>query len=122
MKRVSDSSASRSDHTPMGHLAVRLGVWGFLLLAWELWGRTQSPYFFTYPTAILRAMTQMLASGEMQEGLMVSLKGLMVGFSLAAVIAVPLGLIAGRIAYLRRLLNPIMMAFYVTPRLALIPL
>jgi len=103
-------------------MGVRIAIWAIFLLTWELWGRTQSPYFFTYPIAILRAAGVMIRSGELNEGLMVSLKGLLVGFMLAAVIAVPLGLIAGRFAYLRRLLNPIMMAFYVTPRLALIPL
>ena len=64
----------------------------------------------------------MFADGRMTEAILVSLKGLAVGFSLAAVLAVPLGFIAGRVGYLRRLLNPLMMAFYVTPRLALIPL
>jgi len=112
----------RPRRSPWPRRAVRYGIWLLLLLAWEAWGRTQSPYFFTYPTAILRATRTMFASGEMVEAILVSLKGLVVGFSLGAVIAVPLGLLAGRVGYLRRLLNPLMMAFYVTPRLALIPL
>jgi len=102
--------------------AFRYAVWIGLLVAWELWGRTQSPYFFTYPSAILRAAIVMIRNGEIPEALGVSLRALTVGYGLAAVSAVPLGLLAGRFAYLRRLISPIMMAFYVTPRLALIPL
>jgi NitT/TauT family transport system permease protein len=64
----------------------------------------------------------MMLSGEIPEALVVSLKALVVGYGLGAALAVPLGLISGRVAYLRKLLNPVMMAFYVTPRLALIPL
>ena len=51
-----------------------------------------------------------------------SAQALLWGFGLAASMAIVLGLIAGRFNYIRRLLNPLMMAFYVTPRLALIPL
>jgi NitT/TauT family transport system permease protein len=97
-------------------------VWAALLILWEIWGRGQSPWFFTYPSAILRAGLVMLQSGEIYEALKVSLKALGVGYALAAFTAIPMGLLAGRFSYLRRLLSPIMMAFYVTPRLALIPL
>src|SRR3972149_1887507 len=122
MNRRNVSIRTPLGQTPSTSMGVRIAIWAIFLLTWELWGRTQSPYFFTYPIAILRAAGVMIRSGELNEGRMVSLKGLLVGFMLAAVSAAPLGLRAGRIAYLRRLLNPIMMAFYVTPRLALIPL
>lgn len=100
----------------------RYAVWVLLLALWEILARDQSPYFFTYPSAILSSAAGMVVSGEIPEALVVSLKALVVGYGLAAAIAVPLGLVSGRVDYLRRLLNPLMMAFYVTPRLALIPL
>jgi NitT/TauT family transport system permease protein len=100
----------------------RYWIWAGLLVLWEIWGRGQSPYFFTYPTAILRATVAMTASGELIKALGISLQALAVGFSLSALMAIPIGLLAGRFAYLRRLISPLMMGFYVTPRLALIPL
>jgi NitT/TauT family transport system permease protein len=97
-------------------------VWGGLLLLWELWGRGQSPFFFTYPTAIGRSLLRLAATGELGRAILDSLQVLLLGYGLGVVAGVPLGLLAGRIAYLRQLLSPLMMAFYVTPRLALIPL
>ncbi|MCC6805303.1 MAG: ABC transporter permease [Anaerolineae bacterium] len=102
--------------------AFRYVVWAILLLIWELWGRQQSPFTFTYPTAIIGALAGLAGSGELVKAIIDSVQVLAIGYGMAVLIAVPLGLLAGRINYLGRLLNPLMMAFYVTPRLALIPL
>lgn len=102
--------------------SFRYFVWGGMLLAWELWGRNQSPFLFTYPTAILNALVGLTTSGELTTAIFDSLQVLIVGYGLAVLMAVPLGILAGRVNYIGRLLQPVMMAFYVTPRLALIPL
>lgn len=127
------SARTKLKRGPQGPLATLAGrfvngplfpyaVWAGLLLLWEIWGRRQSPFFFTYPTAILRELVNMTATGELPAAVGDSFRILMVGYGLAVVTALPLGVIAGRIGYIGRLLNPLMMAFYVTPRLALIPL
>lgn len=118
----SNRSWSRMVNRFINGSAFRYVIWAILLLIWELWGRDQSPFTFTYPTAIVRALLGLINSGELMAAIIDSVQVLAVGYGLAVVIAVPLGLLAGRINYLGRLLNPIMMAFYVTPRLALIPL
>jgi NitT/TauT family transport system permease protein len=100
----------------------RYFVWAGMLLVWELWGRNQSPFLFTHPTAIVRALVGLTTNGELIPAVFDSLQILLVGYGLAVVLALPLGILAGRVNYIGRLLNPVMMAFYVTPRLALIPL
>ncbi len=100
----------------------RIVVWGGLLIVWEVWGRGQSPFFFTYPTAILRAGFELFKTGQLLGEIGESMQALITGFLLAASMGVSLGLLAGRFNYLRRLFHPLMLAFYVTPRLALIPL
>lgn len=102
--------------------APQYAIWAGLLVLWEIWGRGQSPFFFTYPTAIGRALLRLAGSGELGQAILDSLQVLLLGYGLGVAAGVPLGLLAGRFAYLRRLLSPLMMAFYVTPRLALIPL
>jgi ABC-type nitrate/sulfonate/bicarbonate transport system permease component len=102
--------------------AFRYIVWGVLLLIWEVWGRQQSPFFFTHPTAIVQALIGLTSTGELPQAIIDSTVVLFVGYGLAVIMAVPIGILAGRISFLGRLLNPLMMAFYVTPRLALIPL
>ena len=63
----------------------------------------------------------MIAGGELGHALGISLKALFIGFGLSASTGVLMGLVAGRYNYIKRLLDPIMVAFYVTPRVALIP-
>lgn len=97
-------------------------VWSILLILWEAWGRGQSPYLFSYPSAIVKAAKLMIVDGELLVAVINSLQTLIVGYSLAAVAGVVLGLLAGRFNYIRRLFNPLLTAFFVTPRLALLPL
>lgn len=100
----------------------RLIVWGGALVLWEWWGSKQSPFLFTYPTAILAAEYELFSKGQLLGEIGESLEALIIAFAFAAAIAVVLGLLAGRFNYLRRLLHPLMTAFYTTPRLALVPL
>lgn len=102
--------------------ALEISVWVLLFVLWEGWGRGQSPYLFTYPTAIVIAAEEMIKSGELLGATITSLQTLIIGYVLAAIAGVALGLLAGRFNYVQRLLDPLLTAFYVTPRLALLPL
>lgn len=102
--------------------APEILIWFGIPVLWELWGRSQNPYLFTYPSATFRAALDIIKNGELAQALRVSLQDLAVGFCLAAILGVGLGLLIGRYLYLGRLLNPLLLSFYVTPRIALLPL
>jgi NitT/TauT family transport system permease protein len=100
-----------------------VAVAGFLVL-WELVGRSGvvDPIFLSAPTAILAAAIALARSGELLEHLRVSGVEFALGFLLAVATGVPLGLLAGWYRRLHFVLDPFLSAFYVTPRIALLPL
>jgi NitT/TauT family transport system ATP-binding protein/sulfonate transport system ATP-binding protein len=89
---------------------------------WEWYGRGVDPIFMSYPTAIIAAVPQMIAKGELQRALLLTLQGLSIGFVLAIVFGILIGLLMGRYRLFDYLLDVQISALYSTPNVALIPL
>jgi NitT/TauT family transport system permease protein len=102
--------------------AVRLAAICVTLIGWELIGRQINPLFMSYPTAIAQAGWTMLASGELGAALASSLRTLALGFSLASVIGILLGLLIGRYRLFDAATDWLVNALYATPMIAIIPL
>lgn len=92
------------------------------LVLWEWVGRDINPIFFSYPSAILSVVPSMLRSGELVAIFLASMQPFAVGFGLAIVIGVVLGLLMGRYRLMENLLEAQITALYSTPNVALIPL
>src|SRR5262249_20707939 len=75
---------------------IRATTVGAFLVAWELYGRSLNPIFLSYPVAIVGAAADLIGSGELVAALLKSLQGLAIGFSLAVVVGIGLGLLMGR--------------------------
>lgn len=89
-------------------------------IVWEVAGRSQ-PLIASYPSAILRAGV-MTFNRDILPAFVETLKGFGVGFALAILIGVPIGLLMSRSKLLDLSLSPYVTALYATPRVALIPL
>jgi NitT/TauT family transport system permease protein len=107
-----------SDHPNL----IRVATVGAFLIAWELYGRSLNPIFLSYPVAILGAAVELITSGELLAATLKSLQGLAIGFSLAVVVGITVGLFMGRYRTLYYALDPFIVALYATPGVALIPL
>jgi ABC-type nitrate/sulfonate/bicarbonate transport system permease component len=81
-----------------------------------------NPLFTSAPSRILSAAAQMFADGSMFEHLKVSGLEFAVGYGLAIIVAVPLGILMGWYRRLNAVLDPFVSALYATPRIALLPL
>jgi ABC-type nitrate/sulfonate/bicarbonate transport system permease component len=90
--------------------------------AWEVLGRQVDPLFLSYPSAIAVAAAQMIATGELQEGLASSLRTLILAFLIASVIGIVLGLLIGRYKTVDAATDWLVNALYATPLVAVIPL
>jgi NitT/TauT family transport system permease protein len=90
--------------------------------AWEILGRRVNPLFMSYPVAIFKSASVMFASGELLDALKSSLLTLVVGFALASLIGVTIGLLIGRYKMVDAATDWIVNALYATPLVALIPL
>jgi NitT/TauT family transport system permease protein len=73
------------------------------------------------PLRVLHAGLVLLASGELAPHALASLQELALGFALAVLVGVPLGVAMGRVPRLRHLLDPLVMTAHATPRIALLP-
>lgn len=109
------------------HRSLALGLMGLagFLGVWELATATLrlvDPLFLSAPSAILSEFGLLLRSGELNPHLWASLKEFSVALALAIVVGVPFGLLLGRLAVLQEVLDPLVMAFYSMPKVALLPL
>jgi ABC-type nitrate/sulfonate/bicarbonate transport system permease component len=90
-------------------LATRLGWINSLLLA--------------SPSAIAQsAWSMFVVRGDIYRHLWVSAQELLLGFGLAVVVGVPVGMLMGRNRTLRHAIEPYIMALYSTPQVAFFPL
>jgi ABC-type nitrate/sulfonate/bicarbonate transport system permease component len=101
---------------------IRTTAVAIFLIAWELYGRSINPIFLSYPTAIAAAAVDLITSGQLLAALLKSLQGLAIGFALAVVVGIGLGVLMGRYKTLHYALDPFLVALYATPGVALIPL
>jgi NitT/TauT family transport system permease protein len=93
-----------------------------VLALWEIFGRNVNPIFSSHPSAIFKVGITMVADGEIFTALFQSLRPLALGYAMAAVVGIPLGLLIGRYRLAEAGLGIYMTAGYATPLVALIPL
>jgi ABC-type nitrate/sulfonate/bicarbonate transport system permease component len=98
-----------------------LGV-AIALLVWEIAGRLSGAELFAPLSTVLPEYLQMLRDGEMLGELAASLRQMLVGYGLACLIGLPLGVAMGRSRLLDALLHPWLSMFVVTSVAALVPL
>jgi ABC-type nitrate/sulfonate/bicarbonate transport system permease component len=90
-------------------------------LLWEISGRLLDFAFLPPFSEVLRAAWRLTISGEIPLCLSVSLLSLLVGYSLAVALGVPVGLLMGRFRTVEYLLDPYFHAFLATPTLVYMP-
>jgi NitT/TauT family transport system permease protein len=84
--------------------------------------RVWSPKFVPPPSDIGESFLQLIDKRDLLHHIAFSLGNFVVGFLLAAVIAIPVGLVMGTLTRFRQVASPIVWMFYATPRVALAPL
>ena len=93
-----------------------------MLLLWQYFGQFIDPVFGSYPTQIAAAFVELARSGKLGTALLESLRPFVVGYGLAIVLGVPLGLLIGRFRELEAGLGLYVTAGYAMPLVALVPL
>src|SRR5580692_7368232 len=101
---------------------ITLGSVTFLVLMWEWFGRDINPVFGSYPSAIAVAFWDLTVSGKLGEAMIQSLQPFVVGYALAILFGVPLGLVIGRYRVAEAALGIYVTAGYAMPLVALVPL
>lgn len=114
--------ADAAERRPLPRWAITLTSIVGVLIFWEIFGRQINPVFGSYPSAIAVAFWELLLSGQLWSALLESLQPFVVGYSLAIVVGVPVGLIIGRFRVAEAALGIYVTAGYAMPLVALVPL
>ena len=114
--------AEPAERRPLPRWVVTLISLCVALLLWEIFGRRVNPIFGSYPSAIAEAFWQLLVTGELGRALYESLRPFVVGYGLAILIGVPLGLLIGRFRVAEASHGIYITAGYAMPLVALVPL
>ncbi|MCY9692652.1 ABC transporter permease [Paenibacillus alginolyticus] len=133
-QKVSDSTGIDIPHIPKSQLRkfyysnerTLLGLTGVLLLLvlWEIIARFKlvDPMFTSSPLRIWQAGIQYVSSETFANDFVASGVELLLGFGLALVIGIPLGILMGWYPKLNYLTDPVFNFLYASPRIALVPL
>ena len=94
-----------------------------VLIGWELLSRyVIPPQYLPPPSAVVQAFIATTRSGELPRQLWQTASVLLLGFGLAIVSGMAVGIAMGMFPMLRRILDPYVNAFYAMPTVALVPL
>jgi sulfonate transport system permease protein len=120
--RAERVAAERRHRRQLTNLAIRVVSLAIALLLWEIAAWNVDPVLFTSPTKVAVAAYKMVLSGELWTYLWPSLVVLAIGFSLAVVAGIAIGLLLARFWVLDIALNVYITFLYSIPSVALVPL
>jgi ABC-type nitrate/sulfonate/bicarbonate transport system permease component len=92
------------------------------LAVWEVVGRAIGPDLFAPPTVVFPEWIALLREGQMLRELASSLRQMLVGYGLACLAGIPIGVAMGRSRLADALLHPWLSMFVVTSVASLVPL
>jgi NitT/TauT family transport system permease protein len=101
---------------------ITVAALALFLAFWEYFGRDVNPIFGSYPSAIFAAFVTLVRNGELAAALAQSLQPFALGYALAIVVGVPLGLVLGRFWVAEAALGIMVTGGYAMPLVALVPL
>jgi ABC-type nitrate/sulfonate/bicarbonate transport system permease component len=121
-KVTAPSAAEPAERRPLPRWVITLASVAVVLLLWEIFGRRVNPVFGSYPSAIAVAFWELAVSGQLWNALFESLRPFLLGYALAILIGVPLGLLIGGFRVAEAALGIYITAGYAMPLVALVPL
>ena len=116
---VKEETAERK---PLPRWMITVASVTILLIVWEIFGRRINPVFGSYPSAIAEAFWELVVTGQLWSALYDSLRPFVIGYALAILIGVPLGLFIGGFRAAEAALGLYITAGYAMPLVALVPL
>lgn len=91
------------------------------LLIWQIVAQGYSTFVLAPPLDVAGRLWGLTTSGELPVALWNSLQHMALGFAIACAIAIPLGMLMGRIRFVHDLVDPIVNLVYAVPSVAWVP-
>lgn len=108
--------------SPKERLAWNIGGVALFVAIWEGLGRWLGVRVIAPPSLVFTDYVKLIEDGVMLRELAGSLRQMLVGFGLACLIGMPLGVLMGRVKTVERIMTPWIGMFVVTSVAALVPL
>lgn len=102
--------------------AIRIATFVAVLVLWELISRSMNRVIMSSPGRTIEALVDLTTDGTLADAWSESLLILVVGLALSSTLGVTLGIVFGRFRLVDRFVEPILMALFMTPKVALLPL
>jgi NitT/TauT family transport system permease protein len=106
----------------LGPVLLRIASVVLLLAIWQLVGSQLNPILLSTPTAVGAAFVELLRTGDLVSATASTTSTFLLGFGLAVLIGIPLGVAMGRYAAVAHSLELYVVVFYAMPGIVLIPL
>ena len=91
------------------------------LCIWEVFARILAQQFFAPPSAVLGRLVAMTIDGSLPLALFGAVQAMLVGYLLAVIVAIPLGIVVGRNAAVATAVEPVLNGIYAIPPVAMVP-
>ena len=104
-----------------GIWAVRVAVVAAILISWQLYARNLPRALGAPPTATASAVWRQVSSGSIVGPLESSMIALSLGFVIAVVMGIPIGVAMGRWRPIEHVLDPYVSFLYALPHVAFVP-
>ena len=121
-KAAAPAEAETAERRPLPRWVITVASIAVMLILWEIFGRRVNPVFGSYPSAIAEAFWELVITGQLWSALYESLRPFVLGYALAILIGVPLGLFIGGFRAAEAALGLYITAGYAMPLVALVPL
>jgi NitT/TauT family transport system permease protein len=88
------------------------------VIIWSIGSAFSSPFFFPSPLAVCSSLADLTASGVLPHAIAISYFRILLGWAIGCAVAVPLAIVAGRIALVRQMVEPFFNFFRFIPPIA----
>jgi ABC-type nitrate/sulfonate/bicarbonate transport system permease component len=124
VERILDRSDADSFFgRPVVQALIRYSPLFAIALLWQFAGMANLlPYYVVAPDVIAVQLVEMVQTGALVENAVASLSLIYVGFALAAVAGIGMGILTGRRKNVGRVFDPLVSSIYPIPKIALFPL
>jgi NitT/TauT family transport system permease protein len=109
-------------HTRAGKIGLPILSILIFGLIWQYVGSHTNPILFTTPWKVVKAFWDLLTNGTLAPAFGGALRDLAIGYGLAAVVGIFVGIVMGRSPVAEKMLNPFVNFFQATPLIAVVPL
>ncbi|HKT22724.1 MAG TPA: ABC transporter permease [Nitrososphaerales archaeon] len=101
---------------------VRAYVLALALAVWQVLGQSVNPIIFATPAKTAATFVRLWSDGTLPSETTITLETVFAGFLLSAAVAIPIGLVMGRIRLVEYAVDPYVNFVYATPLVAIIPI